>query len=543
MTIGRRHAPAVPLRKQDLPGWVAWPIVIGLTVGSALLGFFDLTKRSLWLDEGYTWITADQRLGTIVSISKTQGYHLLGYYLVIHAAIVLFGDTSFVMRTPSVLAAAISVPFVYLLVARLGGRLAALYATVLFVFSQPLVFWQQNARDYTFVVLFAVLSTLAAVVWLQSGRIWPLLGWVVVTGIGCYTHPEVLLLLPPQLIVLLAWARSLRTRLTLIGICALGALAIAPVLLEATTSSVYQVTPTNPPAYGSATEIATFLASAAGSTAPVTPVDHALLGITFAIAAIGLGILAFDVVDRGLTAANFGLGLSLAWLILPLVEAWVVSETGHPDFIDRYLMLSLPAAPAVIGLVLIRLRPKYLGAFVAAYLAVFHIGVLIPSYHYPHEEYREATAWVLEAAQKGDCITFTGNAGRVLFDYYATADTANTAVAAGRPGRYYVPETVLPHIVGTDPKSVLLANEITVPELDFFQSPAAVAVAAEYCTRIFMYISHNGFAVGTPANEALYQSYVDLDKSLRTRYQPVEQKAFPAVTVVIFDRVHGAPTG
>ena len=118
-----------------------------LTGASLGLGFFDLTKRSLWLDEGYTWMTSAQNTKTIFAIARTQGWHQVPYYMLIHSMIALFGDSSFVLRTPSVIAGALSVPLLYALVNRLGGRLAGIYTCVLYVCSEPLVFWQQNARD------------------------------------------------------------------------------------------------------------------------------------------------------------------------------------------------------------------------------------------------------------------------------------------------------------------------------------------------------------------------------------------------------------
>lgn len=519
------HRSAAPMHKRGLPGLAAWAAVGALTVLSLILGSYHLGGRSLWLDEGFTWLTADLPTGQIFHVARFQGYHLVPYYLLVHAFIRLFGDGPVAMRAPSVLAGAAAVPLLYLLVCRLGGRLAGVYASVLFVVSEPMIFWQQNARDYAFVVLLAVASMLAAVVGLQTGKLWPFAVWMVVTAAGCYTHPEMLLMLPPQILVLILWSRTWRLRATIAAITLVGALASLPALLNAAHSSVYQTTDLLPPAVGSATEISTFLASAAGTGAPVRTVDHALLFLTFALVVLGVAVVGSDLVERGCTWSNLGLGLGLAWLILPPVLSWLVSESGHPDFIDRYLMISLPAASVVLALVLVRLRPRVLGLFGLAYLTIFRFGVLVPSYHYPLDDYSDASKLVLASARPGDCITFSSNQGRVLWDYYS----------AGRSG---APVQVLPFAVNGGPQLILAFNSLPLSEITNLQQRQFVAQVALGCQRIWLYQSHAGSPTGSANSRALAASLDALQHNLGLYYQPAHEEIFTGVAVTVWDRVH-----
>ena len=527
MTAPLRHARPVPLRKRDLPAWIAWPVVAVLTGASLVLAFFDLTKRSLWLDEGYTWLTARQSLHGVVSIARTQGYHLLPYYLLIHYLTGWFGDSSFVLRAPSVVAGALAVPLLYLLVARLGGRLAGVYACVVFVASEPLVFWQQNARDYSLVVLFAVASMLAGVVAVQEERIWIFLVWGVVTALGCFTHTEMLLLLPPELLVMILWSRSLRARLSLLAMTALGAVVSLPVLGQAAHSSVYSITPLSPPNHDSATEIASFLASAAGNSAPQTPVDHALLGLTFALAVIGVALLGADIVDEGCTLSNMGLGVSLAWLAIPPVLSWIVSETGHPDFLDRYVILSLPAAAAMVALVAIRAKPRILGMFVVVYLTMFRTGVLVGSYHVPIDDYRSATQLILAGARPGDCITFSSGPGRILWDYYS----------ARLPHPSTVPAQVLPVAVNGPPAVVLYYTNQPEALLRRYQKLVNVKQTSSSCGHIWLLMSHYGNPTGNATYRYLYQSLHSLELNLAQYYSEDRHVAYPGVEVTFWTRV------
>ena len=531
MTAPLRHARQVPLRKRDLPAWAAWPLVLALTGTSMGLAFFDLTKRSLWLDEGYTWLSGTQSIHGVMTIARHQGYHLLPYFLLIHYVTGWFGDSVFVLRAPSVVAGALAVPLLYLLVARLGGRLAGLYAAALFVVSEPLVFWQQNARDYSLVVFFAVASMLAGVVAVQEERIWMFLVWGVVTALGCFTHTELLLLLPPQLLVLIVWAPSLRARLSLLGVTALGGVASLPVLGQAANSSVYQVTPLNPPNHASATQIASFLASAAGTPAAQTPTDHALLGLTFALAVIGVAVLGADIVERGCTSLNLGLGLSLAWLVLPPVLAWIVSESGRPDFIDRYVILSLPATAAMVSLVVVRVEPRVLGAFAVVYLTIFRAGVLVGSYHVPLDDYRSATQLILADAIPGDCITFSSGEGRILWDYYS----------ARLPAAEFVPGQVLPDAVNGNPGVVL--GYVSQPEAAIrrYQQLINVKQASHHCARMWLLLSHYGSPTGPPDYRYLYQSFQGLTLHIGRYYQSGFHVNYPGVEVFFWTRFPPSP--
>lgn len=528
-----RHARTEPLRKRDLPGWVSWPIVGVLTATSALLSFFDLTKRSLWLDEGYTWLASAQTIKGVMASAKQQGYHLIPYELVVHWAITNFGASSFVLRTPSVIAGAIGVPLFYLLVARLGGRLAGVYASILYVVSEPLVYWQQNARDYSFVVTLAIASTLAVVVAMQDGRVAAFLAWAVLTGIGCYTHPEMLLLVPPQVAVMIVWTPSWRRRLVLLGITAVGGLGTLSVVGYAVHAAVYETTFIVSPNQGTATEIASFLASAEGS--PVTEADHALLGITFGILVVAVALLGWDLVEHGCTPFNLGLGLSTAWLVIPYILLWIVSETGHPDFIDRYLMVSLPACSAMVALVLIRLEPRLMGMFVVVYLTIFRAGLLIPSYHSSLEDYRDATKAVLTEARPDDCITFSSNLGRLLWDYYSARDESDV------DGRFSVPTQVLPPAHNGGLAVVQAYNNLPDSLIVEAQSPAAVAGVSKTCKRIWLFESQYGNRGGSTTARERFAELLNVEKNLSVRYHPKQVMTFTGVIDALYIPIPTAP--
>src|SRR5205085_3992307 len=95
---------------------VAVPAVVAIA-----LCLYELTTRSLWLDEAATVAIAGQHGSALWSAISHDGGNMLGYYALLHVLIAWFGDGTFVLRLPSVLAAGGAAGAVSLLGLRLFG--------------------------------------------------------------------------------------------------------------------------------------------------------------------------------------------------------------------------------------------------------------------------------------------------------------------------------------------------------------------------------------------------------------------------------------
>src|SRR5205085_418898 len=135
---------------------VAIPCVL-----AAALVLYKLGSRSLWLDESASVAIASQHGSALWSAISHDGGNLLGYYLILHVLIGWFGHAPELIRAPSAVATVITVA----LTAQLGRRLfdwrAGLAAGIVAAVSLPLVFWGQDARGYTLMLMFIVASFLA----------------------------------------------------------------------------------------------------------------------------------------------------------------------------------------------------------------------------------------------------------------------------------------------------------------------------------------------------------------------------------------------
>ena len=512
--------------------WTARGLVALATFLNLGLALYDVSSRSLWIDEGFTWLISAQPVPALWRMSGAQGGHLFGYYLVLHFATSWFGDSPVVLRMPSVLAGAATVPLVYALASRMAlKRLAGVFAAGLFAVSLPLVFWQQNARDYSFVVFLAVATTLLLVQAVQTGRAWRLVAWGILSALAFYTHPELAYLTPVHVVAFLVWARSRAQRWAMVGVTAAAVAGSIPVLLNALNNPNYSTSINPAPNWRTTREIVTFLASGAGSPVPYRKPETALVYVTAAICAIGLGLLLGDLVRHRRADTTFGPALALAWLVAPLLISWGVSETGRSTFLDRYLILSLPAAAIVMALALARARPRVLGYFGVLYLLIFRFAVIPPAYGVPLEDWISPTDLILADARAGDCVTFVDSKVRLLYDYYVFRQDALADPSSTQPIQAFPP--VLPG----GPGAIFYAVNLPPTYISQWQTLHAVVGTRYFCARVWLVTSHAGSSGGNASSRQRYTALQLFRDNLTARYRPGPSYRFVGVDVQLYTGV------
>ena len=145
----------------------AAPIALACAVALALR-VFHLGHQSLWVDEYLTWHTAyiGQALRVTDVLHNDHGPLL---QVLLHLWTGLVGDSEFALRLPSALATVALVPALAALAARVLGSRYAAPAAWMAALSPYLVWYGQEARNYSFAMLFATLAALAAWRWHEEG--------------------------------------------------------------------------------------------------------------------------------------------------------------------------------------------------------------------------------------------------------------------------------------------------------------------------------------------------------------------------------------
>lgn len=140
-------------------------MIAAATFVAVALRLFRLGHQSLWIDEIFTWYSAG--MGGALSIGDLlENVHGPLYSLLIHAWTSVAGDAEWAMRFPSAVAGVLTVPAFAWLAGRWLGRDAVAPAAWLAAGSPFLVWYSQEARNYSLLVL-CVCASAAALLELQ----------------------------------------------------------------------------------------------------------------------------------------------------------------------------------------------------------------------------------------------------------------------------------------------------------------------------------------------------------------------------------------
>ncbi|HZU59336.1 MAG TPA: glycosyltransferase family 39 protein, partial [Solirubrobacteraceae bacterium] len=424
------------IRRQGMAdlGAVALPTMLALA-----LCLYDLTTRSLWLDESATIAIASQHGAAFASALAHDGGNMAGYYALVHLLIGAFGNGAVVVRLPSALAAAATVGLLSALGLRLFNRRVGLVAGLLCAVSLPLVYWGQDARGYTLMVALVCASFLVLVLAVQRPQAgWPLwLAYVAVTTAALYVGLVALFILPAQLVIL-AWHRR-RTAWLLTGMLAtlVCSIPLAVLALERGATQVFWI-----PAPSAFTTKQVLLTLTSGGLEPqfYSPSGDVLRYLTELLVA-GAGVWCLtELLSRRTRTAAWRPVLALSWTLVPLVLIWTVSKLGQSMYEARYLLISLPAVALTLAWLLTRLaeidlsgmalrrgRPylrsvPVVGAVVLALALLVVRGIQVgDAYGVSTEPWRTVSNVVLTASRPGDCIAFYPMDGRMPFRYYLPA--------------------------------------------------------------------------------------------------------------------------
>jgi len=165
----------------------AYFILAGFVVIALILRLYNLGV-GIWFDEMLTHVNyMSMTLGEIVSTYDDANNHLL-FTILARISLFIFGDSVWAFRLPAVLFGVGSILALYSFSKRVGTTKESLFAVALFTFSYHHIWFSQNARGYTALLFFTILSSTFLLVALQqnSPRKWLL--YASAAFLGAYTH-------------------------------------------------------------------------------------------------------------------------------------------------------------------------------------------------------------------------------------------------------------------------------------------------------------------------------------------------------------------
>lgn len=163
-------------------GWLA-----GLTLAALALRVVALNQQ-LWYDEmllAVRW--APLRLWEIVTTYTSQNQHML-YSVLARVAMDWFGESNWALRLPAVLFGVATIPALYFCARQVTTQRESLLAAALLAVSYHHVWFSQNARGYTGLALWTVVTTYFFLRGMRESGMRPWLWYGVTLALGMYTH-------------------------------------------------------------------------------------------------------------------------------------------------------------------------------------------------------------------------------------------------------------------------------------------------------------------------------------------------------------------
>lgn len=389
-----------------------------IVIVGAVLRLTALNRQSLWFDEIDVVVRAQQPLGTVMRTFVAEGENGPLYNILLALWVRLVGVSEIAVRFPSAVAGILAIPLIYLLARRLTSPTTGLLAAGLLAISPYHVWYSQEAKMYSLVVLLALASSACLAEALERNRrIW-WAAYAIMTTLLFYTHVATVLVFVGQTAYVLATHRRWRGRergwLVAAGVLTLPYVPIALWAMRVVGGGVQTWQPAV-----SLWDAVRILGVKFSVNRADTLVETRAALLYVALAVAGAVVLALRR-DR----QRWWL-LLVALSAVPVVGLYLVS-LRQSVFSDRYAIVALPAylilvAAAVVWL--IRQRLLWPVSLVVLFLLTsFAWGPLRDvnrSTVAQKEDWRSAYAWVADRAQPGDVLLLHPGYIITTFDYYS----------------------------------------------------------------------------------------------------------------------------
>jgi len=405
---------------------------------AAALRLFRLGHQSLWVDEAFSWHNAGVAApwGPARYLADVHGPL---YGVILHLWTRLAGDSEWALRLPSAVLGVALVAAIARLSARWLGEETAAPAAWLAAGSPFLVWYGQEVRAYTLLMLCACLASLALLAMHEGVTRLRLSGYLAAAWVGLLSNLSFAMLLPVHFRWWLATPGHPIARLArLAGVGLVLLLLVSPWVGPIRRVWAWQrLEPAHVTEAGE-----TPLRGAGAFHAAAIPFAAASFSVGYTLgpslralrAHPGLGTLRPHVLALGAAAIVFGaltvlgaralhrrgrLGEGLVWLLAPVLLVSYFAIQNFKVFHPRYLSVALPAYLALLAAGLADLRPRARSAVGAAVAILWGVSLWHHFFdpRYAKEDMRSAGALLTARASSGEKILAV-NTEMLLFYYY-----------------------------------------------------------------------------------------------------------------------------
>ncbi len=306
--------------------------------------FYKIDAAGIWLDEAHSIFQAHKNIGAIINDSaKDQNPPL--YFILLNFWVKLFGNSVSSVRGLSCIFNILSVPLIFLYARKNINIIAALFASLVFIFSDIQLYYAQETRVFSLVGLLCITSFIL----FESIRKNTKLNWLqiiflaVVNSLMLYAHYLSVFIIAAQLFVALLFYKSKPNhfkQLIISGIVALILFSpwLGKVLLNIPEAGNFWLTKPN---FGNIKGI--FISFSGNKLITV---------IYMLIIASGLYFLFKNSTNSNKKTDNkYVFTILMSWAFLPIVTTYIIAYFT-PVFLIRYLLYCSIGLFLLIGFII-----------------------------------------------------------------------------------------------------------------------------------------------------------------------------------------------
>ncbi len=419
--------------KRALNSLTTDPYLLAILLLSAILRIYDLPRKSIWLDEGYSLVLSQQSL-TDIYFQNQDSPPL--YYVFLHWWLPLFGTSEFSLRLPSALFGIASVFAIYKVARQLFNVEVARLSSLLMAVSLFHIEYSQEARTYTLTVLLTLISMYCFLDLLQRRRHSTAIAYFCFTSLLIYSHVYAIFIIVSQNLYFAAHyflsgqpkKNSLRVwillQMALIAVFAPWASILAKNIVKAHKG--FWIPEPRPSAMYSS-----FITYASESKYLLL-----LFLLLSVFALIGLkrdrGVFHFGSIFKSLDSCEWKLTLLktdktsflLVWLLISIIVPFAISVLFAPIYVTRYTMFGSVAFLILVASGLSNLRTAYVKPILVVVIMAVSL-IQIREYYSTSikEQWRDVARDIDMDARAGDLLLFNATGGLMPFNYYSRNDT------------------------------------------------------------------------------------------------------------------------
>jgi 4-amino-4-deoxy-L-arabinose transferase-like glycosyltransferase len=449
-----------PENERNSAELIAWGLLGVLLIAATIVRLYKL-DAGLWYDEIVTHILyANLPLGELVTTYGSENQHFL-FSIGAASAIKLFGDTDAALRLPAALFGVASIAALYLLGKTAASRREGLLAAALLAFSYHHVWFSQNARGYTGLLFWSILSSWLLLRALDEERPQLWLWYAVAAALGMYTHLTMLFVIAGQfLIYLINRFKTRRLALphdwhgVLFGFGMAGFLTVLlyafvlPQIFGDIAGTVSVVEEWKNPLWTLMEFVRGLQAGFSGSLASIVAL------LLFSAGVVSYWRTRYEIVLLLVLPAALGAGVTIG-LGHHLWPRFFFFTFGFGALI---LIRGVMATVAWVATRLHRSPEQALWAGTIACVLVIVVSAVSVVFAYgPKQDYDGALAFAEQQMGAGDVLLVTGLAGNVYKNYYGldypvVTDSAELEAARATNGRTWIIFTFRPVLQSLQPE-------------------------------------------------------------------------------------------